>query len=824
MRKEAIKDLVEVTLEWDWDTKVFDVFLSHKITDAKDIVLTWYNALSALGYHPFLDRLSLDAVENIPKYVEQTVTFAIAVTSNLWQSYWCAVELITAVQLHMAGKLNILLIPIQGMRYTIPEGIHAGSDLDFPTPAIMMQNFNKWFPFGSMLSPEAKQNITKLYGGGAFTDCRLVKHTLMHYKSFERLFIARCGKSIKAAKMVAELVAAGGVTIQDQAEHLAPLIEEANTMRRQKGDEEFYEARISHGSGAMGYENAHDEFLQTLVVVELLPGDANDDYPDHVELASYTSQEFIVLLRQLRADAEAFGLAATKMSAILEQWMVLDATNIDQFSQIKAAFKEAMDPLKEMLKNVLSFFQIGASFVLTFGGIKFPAAFLKIADWMAVFNFDFISDAFEALQAVIMAEVDYCTTTIAMGLELTAFLLSIPVVFKLICWLKRPSAAKRAEFHDHAIYVAILTCFVSYAVISMRVIKLFAVREFGEYRLLDADWRINTADPDYGTCQIWGGVFLLMYTVGIPVVFFAVLWVSRPAKDIDIAQQAGEAQMRHEKQMLRRYGLLYAKYRPDCWAWEIVELLRKLVLGGVLILISPGTVSQVWFSLIMCMLFVLLAVFFVPYKDGAVTFVSTACQLCTFLTLLCILALRTNLAEEGLLKTEYLETALLVLCIIPLVLVTALIYSAVRDILAQRTKMMKSQSGAMRDQAPDDTTPKRRTSWFRTSWFRFGKGRKQAVASAPAADRLETRKEASPFGKKGSRVAITVCKVRSEDSEDGGSGARKSIRRRLLERCGRLASPSNKQVATAQRVEGELEARVITTTQCGSPDSSSNTV
>ena len=78
----------EVELDWDWSMKVFDVFLSHKITDAKDIVLTWYNAFTALGYVSFLDRISLDAVENIPKYVEQTATFTIAVTSNLFVSYW----------------------------------------------------------------------------------------------------------------------------------------------------------------------------------------------------------------------------------------------------------------------------------------------------------------------------------------------------------------------------------------------------------------------------------------------------------------------------------------------------------------------------------------------------------------------------------------------------------------------------------------------------------------------------------------------------------------------------------------------------------------
>lgn len=75
---------------------------------------TRYNSLTALGFYPFVDRINLDAVENIPTYVEQTCTFAIAVTSNLFASYWCAVELCTAIKHHAAGILNILLVPIQG--------------------------------------------------------------------------------------------------------------------------------------------------------------------------------------------------------------------------------------------------------------------------------------------------------------------------------------------------------------------------------------------------------------------------------------------------------------------------------------------------------------------------------------------------------------------------------------------------------------------------------------------------------------------------------------------------------------------------------------
>ena len=39
-----------IELEWEWGGKVYDQFLSHKITDAKDVVLGWYNALAAHGY------------------------------------------------------------------------------------------------------------------------------------------------------------------------------------------------------------------------------------------------------------------------------------------------------------------------------------------------------------------------------------------------------------------------------------------------------------------------------------------------------------------------------------------------------------------------------------------------------------------------------------------------------------------------------------------------------------------------------------------------------------------------------------------------------
>ena len=68
--------------------------------------------LTLTRYKPFLDRLSLDKVENIPRFITETATVLVAVTTNLFESYWCAVELCKAVECHANGTLNIILEPL----------------------------------------------------------------------------------------------------------------------------------------------------------------------------------------------------------------------------------------------------------------------------------------------------------------------------------------------------------------------------------------------------------------------------------------------------------------------------------------------------------------------------------------------------------------------------------------------------------------------------------------------------------------------------------------------------------------------------------------
>lgn len=686
----------DVRLHWDWNAKIFDVFLSHKITDAKDVVLTWYNALSALGYHPFLDRLSLDAVENIPGYVRDTVTFAIAVTSNLWQSYWCAVELITATQWHAEGKLNILLIPVQGERYYDSYG----DILDFPTPEIMMQNYQKWFPFGSMFNEEARRNIELLYGGGHYTDTRKITHTLLHYKSFERLFLARCGKSIAAHKAVQETVEAGGVTVEAQAESLTPFIFEANAIRTQKGEIERYAAKLCQRKSALGYENVADTSKLELRVVEMLtrPDDPNG-LP--VNIADYSPNEFVEILRQLRASSEALGLAVSKTSTAIEQWLLLEATDDSVLELLKTVAIEGVDSLQEICKSLVSFLQITGSLLLTFD-IDWPGAIQDLVSFLRIFNLDFVS--FDFVQAIMHAKTDYCTNTLAINYMFTLFLLSVPACYKFFLWKHNTHFHRREAFIDRCLYLVTLSCFLMYPVLALRTLRLFADRQFGEHKVIEVDWRLHI--DTISVCRAQGVLFLFIYVLGIPLSFFTALrYCVRMQKKFDVTKLHGPRQFIYEKRNLRRFGILYAKYEERCWWYELVEVSRKLVLSGLIIFIAPGTVSQVWFALMASMFFLLLATFFMPYASQSINLFSTLSQLCTTLTLLTILSVRLELKNEGVLLDSATSPILVVLAVIPLVLALLLIGSAIYDLWllqSKRSSRNKKLPAVMRDVGPNN--------------------------------------------------------------------------------------------------------------------------
>ena len=164
------------------------------------------------------------------------------------------------MKLHNRGLINILLVPIEGESWNDPD---TGLRLSFPTPDIVMANFGAWFP---NLDDFLRDGIRRLYAGGEYTSSRLIEHTRMHYKCFERLLVARVGLTIKSQLELNSLIASGGATEAQKAATAMVIVAEANALTQQLGHASKYEVKMMKKGRAssMGYSMDFNEEVRAL--------------------------------------------------------------------------------------------------------------------------------------------------------------------------------------------------------------------------------------------------------------------------------------------------------------------------------------------------------------------------------------------------------------------------------------------------------------------------------------------------------------------------------------------------------------------------------
>lgn len=108
----------------------FNVFLSHKRSDAKDYARALYNLLVLRGIATFLDFEFREELNDLEKIVAGCTNFIFILTDNVFDSKWCMRELESAVE---AG-VNIILVCKEGSRWRDEKGVKC---CDFPPPHII---------------------------------------------------------------------------------------------------------------------------------------------------------------------------------------------------------------------------------------------------------------------------------------------------------------------------------------------------------------------------------------------------------------------------------------------------------------------------------------------------------------------------------------------------------------------------------------------------------------------------------------------------------------------------------------------------------------
>jgi hypothetical protein len=109
--------------------KRYDLFLSHKQSDAKDFVRALHTMLSVHGYRCFLDVEFDGELGSLAEIVAQSKQVLFVLTDKVLESPWCLMELSAAVQ----HDVPVTVIKKEGARWIEPDsGLRS---LNFPSYA-----------------------------------------------------------------------------------------------------------------------------------------------------------------------------------------------------------------------------------------------------------------------------------------------------------------------------------------------------------------------------------------------------------------------------------------------------------------------------------------------------------------------------------------------------------------------------------------------------------------------------------------------------------------------------------------------------------------
>lgn len=222
---------------------------------------------------------------------------------------------------------------------------------------------------------------------------------------------------------------------------------------------------------------------------------------------------------------------------------------------------------------------------------------------------------------------------------------------------------------------------IVYPSVSRKILMLYKCIDIGERSYMMWDTQVQCYTETWYTHSFYALVFGVFYILGVPGLFFGLLYQSRYydidtkwqfikssptrlVKTLKLAREDYWNKGRHWSQILNakeeerrvrwylanlnmrspktmmRIGFMYKSFLEDFWAFELFEFFFKLAMTGVMVHIRPGTVTQIIAGLSMCFIAFTMHLAFQPYKDVSNNILMGAGKMQLFLTLLLALLLK----------------------------------------------------------------------------------------------------------------------------------------------------------------------------------------
>lgn len=200
-------------------------------------------------------------------------------------------------------------------------------------------------------------------------------------------------------------------------------------------------------------------------------------------------------------------------------------------------------------------------------------------------------------------------------------------------------AAVMETIREKHLSAVLLVTFLVYSPVSSVLFQTFACEDLddgGHY--LRADYRLECDSPKHTALKVYAGFMIVLYTVGIPLLYAALLFRNREILMDDSRRKS-------DLVVKTTFGL-WGAYAPNRYYYEVIECGRRVLLAGVVVFIYPNTAAQVAVTLMMAVFFMVVSEGLAPYESRWDAWVSRMGHAIVFTSMYVALLLKVDVAGE----------------------------------------------------------------------------------------------------------------------------------------------------------------------------------
>lgn len=370
-------------------------------------------------------------------------------------------------------------------------------------------------------------------------------------------------------RLIAEIITQG------DHETMASRVQDANTpLSRLEAKQKLTELRQLRASGQL----TDVEYRAKKFMLQQQMNTGADRSCDQEALSSESTE------RNLKSAAALSNVASAVQTVQLND-QVLENLGIDE-PEIEFDMEEggesATDEALGQIKLLVSHLQIFGGFTGAIS-LSWPSIMYDAKSLASSIDFDFNS------LLAIPCHVSSVTFYKEMA---TAAALPVVVVTTMIC--VHQLALKCGKDLTQTLWsLGIVFVFLVYPGTTQKMLRIFKCKQILGNWYLESDYRHQCYDGEWFSYAMIAIAGIVVITLGVPAFTYVLLTRNRH-KLFAQAKFAG------------RFGFLYAKYEPQYYWFEILEMFRKVSLLGVSLFIAPGTMKQILFCLVLAIMFMVI--------------------------------------------------------------------------------------------------------------------------------------------------------------------------------------------------------------------------